>query len=120
MMIAISSQGQTPDSPVDARFGRAAGFMLYDTAADRWTFLPNTQNLQAAQGAGIQAAQQVLEQGAQALLTGHCGPKAFRVLNTSGVRVYAGLENITVAEAVRRFNENELTPAQAADVEGHW
>lgn len=120
MIIAVTSSGDQLQSAVDPRFGRAAKFVIFNTENGEWSVADNVQNLQAAQGAGIQAAQQVLAHNIQALLTGHCGPKAFRVLNTAGVRVYTGLEDITVEAAVAKFNENELVPAQAADVEGHW
>lgn len=120
MKIAITAAGDDLQAQVDSRFGRAAKFIIYDTETDKWEAIDNEQNLQAAQGAGIQASQHVLNQKVQAVLTGHCGPKAYRILNTAGVRIYAGVENVTVAEAVAKFNNNELVPAQAADVEGHW
>ena len=37
----------------------------------------NTQNLNLSQGAGIQAAQTIVENQVDCLITGHCGPKAF-------------------------------------------
>lgn len=30
MKIAVTSQGESPESPIDQRFGRAKFFMLYD------------------------------------------------------------------------------------------
>ncbi|HPJ71123.1 MAG TPA: NifB/NifX family molybdenum-iron cluster-binding protein, partial [bacterium] len=51
-----------------ARFGRASGFLLCDTETGRHSFLPNDQNLNAPQGAGIQAARHVVESGAEAVV----------------------------------------------------
>lgn len=119
MLIAISAQGETPDSEVDPRFGRAAKFVLYDDAADAWAAHDNTQNLQAAQGAGIQAGQTVVDLGADWVLTGHCGPKAFRVLQAAGVKVAVGVTG-TVREAVEQFQAGKLQASAGADVEGHW
>ena len=79
----------------------------------------NNQNVQAAQGAGIQAAQKVVKSGAQALVTGHCGPKAFRVLSAANVTVY-NCQAETVAEAIEQVQSGQLSPAQVPDVEGHW
>ncbi len=79
----------------------------------------NTQNLNAAQGAGIQAAQNVSRLGAQVLLTGHCGPKAFATLRAAGIQVITGVEG-TVGEVVERFKRGELSPSDSPDVEGHW
>ena len=119
MKIIITTQGDSPDSQVDPRFGRAQYFLVYDTETDTYTPVSNTQNLQAQQGAGIQAGRTVTDAGAQAVLTGNCGPKAFRVLNEAGVRVYIGVKG-TAREAVEAFQRGELTEATSANVEGHW
>jgi len=119
MLIAITAQDETPDSVIDPRFGRAARFVLYDDATDTYAAHDNTQNLQAAQGAGIQAAQTVSELGADWVLTGHCGPKAFRVLQAAGIRVAVGCTG-TVREAVEQFRAGDLHAADTPDVEGHW
>ena len=50
---------------------------------------------------------------------GHCGPKAFRVLQAAGIRVYAAGAG-TVEEALAQYRANRLAEAKAADVEGHW
>lgn len=119
MKVAITSSGEGLDSPVDPRFGRAAKFILIDTETDSVQVVDNTQNLNAAQGAGIQAAQNVSRLGAEVLMTGHCGPKAFAALRAAGIQVITGVQG-TVAEAVERFRRGELAPAEAPNVEGHW
>lgn len=119
MKIAITSQKNTLDSEIDQRFGRASGFIIYDIEYGSFEFVNNEQNLEAAQGAGIQAAQNILEQKADALVTGHCGPKAFRVLSSAGVKVYIGASG-TIKEVIEKFKKGELQEALTADVEGHW
>lgn len=119
MKIAITTQGDSPDSQVDPRFGRARNFLVYDTETDTYAPVSNTQNLQAPQGAGIQAGRTVTGAGSEAVLTGNCGPKAYRVLNEAGVRVYVGVSG-TAREAVAAFQKGELTEATGANVEGHW
>lgn len=104
---------------MDRRFGRAPGFLVYDLDTKDFTIIDNQQNLQAAQGAGIQAAQHVVNSGASALITGHCGPKAFRVLSAAQVAIY-NCEADTVAEAIEQFQSGQLHPARSADVESHW
>ena len=64
MKVVITSLGETLESPVDQRFGRARYFILYDTESNEWSVHDNKQNLNAAQGAGIQAGQKVVELGA--------------------------------------------------------
>ena len=119
MKIAITASGKTLDAPVDQRFGRAPVFILYDTKTRSSEAIDNSQNLNAAQGAGIQAAETISRLGAECLLTGHCGPKAFRTLSAAGVRVYNGASG-TVAEAIAAFEAGKLAESSGADVDGHW
>ncbi|HRU04966.1 MAG TPA: NifB/NifX family molybdenum-iron cluster-binding protein [Candidatus Brocadiia bacterium] len=119
MKVVISAQGPEMDSLVDPRFGRAAWFLCVDTETGSREAARNEQNLNAVQGAGIQSAQNAANLGAEAVLTGHCGPKAFRVLKAAGIKVYVGVEG-TVAEALEKLRAGKLQEADGADVEGHW
>ncbi|MFH1709253.1 MAG: NifB/NifX family molybdenum-iron cluster-binding protein [Planctomycetota bacterium] len=119
MKIAFTTSGDSLSAPLDSRFGRAPKFILYDLAAGTFEVIDNKQNLNAAQGAGIQSAQTVAQLGAEAVVTGHCGPKAFLTLQTVGVKVFIGAAG-TVAEAVAAYKASTLKAAAAADVEGHW
>jgi len=119
MKVAISTSGADWNAPLDTRFGRAAKFLVYDTVAASLTVVDNTQNLNATQGAGIQSAQTVAATGATALVSGHCGPKAFRVLAAAGIAVFTS-DAATVKEALDLFQAGKLQRLQGADVEGHW
>jgi predicted Fe-Mo cluster-binding NifX family protein len=119
MKIAISSSDNTPTGNVDPRFGRCAHFMVFDSETSEWTCGNNEQNMQAVQGAGIQAAQNALNLGANVVISGHIGPKAFHVLQTAGVSVYLA-ENMSVQAALDACNANKLPKTEGADVEGHW
>jgi len=119
LKLVITTTGQSVDALMDRRFGRAGGFLVFDLETETATVIDNNQNFQAAQGAGIQAAQQVVNTGAQALITGHCGPKAFHVLSTAGVAIY-NCDAETVAQAIDQYKSGQLQPAPVSDVEGHW
>ncbi len=119
MKVAVSSVGTTLDSAIDPRFGRAASFVLVDTETGEHETIDNAQNFSAPQGAGIQAAQTISSRNAEYLITGHCGPKAFRALEAAGIKVVTGVEG-TVAEAVEKLKAGEVKPSKSADVEGHW
>ncbi len=84
-----------------------------------FTVVDNAQNLSASQGAGIQSAQTVAATGAQALISGHCGPKAFRVLGAAGIAVHTS-DAATVKEALEQFRAGKLQALRDADVDGHW
>lgn len=117
MNIVFTTTGGDLNAPLDPRFGRAARFLVYnsDTAGCE---LVDNQNLNASHGAGIQAAETVVGLGAKALVTGHCGPKAFRVLQAAGVAIYT-TEATTVAEALALYREGKLSRALAANAQGH-
>ena len=119
MKVAFTTSGSGLDSPLDTRFGRAPGFLVCDTDSGASEFVDNQQSLNAAQGAGIQAAETVVRSGAQAVVTGHCGPKAFRVLAAANIKVYTTTAG-SVAEALALYQEGKLSESSAADVEGHW
>ncbi len=119
MLIAVTAQSGTLDSLVDPRFGRAAGYVVVNTDTETFTHVSNAQNLSAAQGAGIQAAQCVVDTGAKVVITGHCGPKAFRALQAAGIDVYVGAAG-TVRESLEKYRGGTLQRAAQANVEGHW
>ncbi len=117
--LAISSVGEGLPSAVDPRFGRAKYFVVVDLETNTVKTVSNSVNLNAVQGAGIQAAKTILDLNARKLITGHVGPKAFAALQAGGVTVYPVMSG-TVAEALEQFKTGSLTPLSAADVEGHW
>jgi predicted Fe-Mo cluster-binding NifX family protein len=119
MKLVFTTTGDNLDALLDPSFGRARNFLLFDLESGTSQVISNQQNLNAAQGAGIQAAQTIVKAGAGALVTGHCGPKAFRVLAAAGVKVY-NTDAPTVAEALARYRAGQLTEATAANVESHW
>ena len=119
MRIAVTAQGQDLAAAVDSRFGRARFFMVVDTETGEFSAADNTQNLNAAQGAGIQAGRNVVELGVQAVITGHVGPKAFATLQAGNVAIHTGASG-TVADAIEQFKAGKLKQSSGADVEGHW
>ena len=82
--------GKRPDCSLDSRFGTMhQSFWSMIWTIKTFEIIDNQQNLNAAQGAGIQSAETVVRSGAKVLVSGHCGPKAFRVLAAAGVKVYS-------------------------------
>lgn len=117
--IAITSEGPTLEDALDPRFGRAAGFVIVDTETLSLRYIENGTAQAMAQGAGIQAAETVAGSGAEAVLTGYVGPKAFMALSAAGIQVAQNLENMTVKEAIDRFHQGQLEWAEAPNRRGH-
>ena len=119
MKVVFTTSGENLAAFMDSRFGRAPKFLIYDLDKNSFEVIDNQQNLNATQGAGIQSAEAVARSGAKSLVTGHCGPKAFRVLLAAGIKVYT-TDAPTVAAALEQYRSGKLTEAKAADVDGHW
>ncbi|HOD13834.1 MAG TPA: NifB/NifX family molybdenum-iron cluster-binding protein [Spirochaetota bacterium] len=119
MIIAVTTEGKTMKATIDERFGRASGFIIYNTDTGSHEYRENQQNLDAAQGAGIQSAKTVIDAGASVLITGNVGPKAHAALAAGGVEIY--LKNGgTVNEAINDYRSGSLMKTSSANVEGHW
>ncbi|HFQ82272.1 MAG TPA: dinitrogenase iron-molybdenum cofactor biosynthesis protein, partial [Desulfobacterales bacterium] len=80
--------------------------------------LDNNENVKAFKGAGIQAATMIHERGAKALLTGYCGPNAFKTCQAAGIEVINEVSG-TVREAVASFKKGELKVSEGPNSEGH-
>lgn len=119
MKIAVTSTGQDVDSPVDPRFGRAAYILIVDADTLDVEVLDNAENVNAFKGAGIQAATLISDKQADVLLTGFCGPNAFKTLDAARVKV-AGDVSGTVREAVAAFVGGKIKIVSEPNVEGHW
>ena len=117
MKIAVTAVGEGMDAQVDPRFGRAAYFALVETETMAYEAVENG-NLAAGGGAGINAAKVVIDAGAEAVLTGNCGPNAERTLRAGKVKLYTGVEG-TVAAAVEQFKAGALTEATGPSVDSH-
>jgi len=118
MKIAVTSTAKTLDSQVDQRFGRAAYFVIIDTETMDFRVIEN-ESVTAAGGAGISSAKVVIDSGAEAVLTGNCGPNAERALSAAGVKLYTGVTG-TVGEAVELFKGGKLAAAAGPNVRPHF
>ena len=119
MRVVVTAQGPSLNSPTDPRFGRVRYLVQVDTVTGAHSAIDNDVNLNIAQGAGIQTGRKVVELQAEAVITGHVGPKAFATLNAGQVAIYTGSTG-TVGEVVEAFKAGRLQRAESADVEGHW
>lgn len=110
MRIVVTTEGNDLDAQIDSRFGRAPKFLVVDTETMRFDLVANTQSLDLAQGAGIQSAQNVLVHKPEVVLTGNCGPKAFRVLKAAGIKVVIGAKG-RIRDAIRDYMNGKYIEA---------
>jgi predicted Fe-Mo cluster-binding NifX family protein len=119
MKVAVTSTGKFLESEVDPRFGRALYILIIDTDTLDFEAVDNSGNVNAFKGAGIGAATMVSDKGAEVLMTGYCGPKAFMTLDAAGVRVVSDISG-RVIDAVSAFREGKVAYATGANREAHW
>ncbi|HHU50164.1 MAG: NifB/NifX family molybdenum-iron cluster-binding protein [Caldicoprobacterales bacterium] len=106
MKIAISSMGKDLNSMLDVRFGRCSYFIIYDTERGLEKVIENRAQVSAA-GAGTAAAQEILNEDVDAVITGNMGPNAFMLFKNSGIKVYRS-GSIEVEKAVQLLEEGKL------------
>jgi predicted Fe-Mo cluster-binding NifX family protein len=116
MRIAVSSTGESMDSPIDPRFGRCSYFVVVDESGGCKAVQNTGQAL--GNGAGIQAAQQIVDLGVDTVITGDVGPNAFRVLDAGNVTTYVGCAG-TVGSALESYRRGELRRTSTSTSPGH-
>jgi len=118
MKICVSASSNSLDANVDSRFGRCPYFVIIDSETMEFDLVPN-DSTNAAHGAGIQAAQTVVNKGVKVVITGNVGPNAFQVLSTTGITVLTGVSG-SIKEAVEKYKNGELQETANPTVGGHF
>jgi predicted Fe-Mo cluster-binding NifX family protein len=112
MKIAVTATGDSSMAAVDLRFGRAAFFLIYDTEAQSFETITNSA-IQSAHGAGVQAAQLMINRNISTVLTGRVGPNAYQILKAAGIDVRS-TPLTTVADSVHKLFTEQLPPIEQA------
>ena len=106
MKIGISSTGANESAMTDPRFGRCDAFAIYDTQSKTFKFVDNDAK-NSSGGAGIAAAQQLLNVEVEVVLTGNLGPNAYKVLAEAEIKAYR-VGAMTLQEATEAFQQGKL------------
>lgn len=103
MKIAITSNGERPEQPVETRFGRCNFFIIYDTEINNIISVANEAK-DASSGAGVKAAQKLIDLEVDLLITGSVGPGALEILNEGDIKVTSWTLG-SVGEAIEKFGK---------------
>lgn len=106
MKIVISSQGKEKDSLMDLRFGRCEYFCVYNTEDNSFKVIENTA-VNSTGGAGIEAANLVLKENIDAVITGNIGPHANEVLKKSNIKIFTS-DVKKISDIIDEYKENKL------------
>ena len=117
MKIAVSATGTTLDAMVDPRFGRCQYFIHVDPETLQFEAVDNSNAM--AGGAGISTAQAIAAKGVEAVLTGNCGPNAYQVLSTAGIKVITGVAG-KVKDAIQDYKSGKYQTSTQPNVAGHF
>jgi predicted Fe-Mo cluster-binding NifX family protein len=117
MRIVVTSNGRDLASEASPVFGRCPVYVFVDSETLQFEAVDNPA-ISAAGGAGIQAAQFIVAQGAQAVVSGHVGPNAYQVLAAAGVPIYISAGG-TVQDAVEAYKAGTLKSSGGATVGAH-
>ncbi len=110
MKIAVSSHGKDLNSQINPRFGRCEYFLIVNTDDMSFEAIEN-KSASLSSGAGIEAALLVISNGAKAVITGNCGPKAVQTLSTAGIDLFVDYVG-TVKDAIEKYKSSDLTSAK--------
>ena len=106
MKIAVSAEEKTIESIVSPSFGRTCYFIVVDSETFEFEVIDN-EAASSQGGAGIKAAQAVVDSGANAVVTFHCGQNAADVLKLADIKILKAVSG-TVVEMVQKYNAGEL------------
>lgn len=118
MKICVSATSNNLEAQLDPRFGRCAYLLIVDSETMQFEAIPNMA-AGATGGAGIQAAQTIVDKGVKVVITGNVGPNAFGALSAAGIEIITGAYG-AVREVVEKFKKGELQRTGAATVGGHF
>lgn len=106
MKIAISAVGKEKHSLMDPRFGRCEYFHIYDNKSNDYYIIENN-GLNSSGGAGIAAAQQLLDEKIETIITGSLGPNAYNIIEKAKIKAYKG-DNCRIVDLLEQLNKNQL------------
>lgn len=107
MKIALPVETENVETQICPSFGRAPFFLIYDTETQNASFINN--GAAASQGgAGIKAAQIIVDLKIDALLTPRCGRNAADVLLPAGIKLYKTVSTLA-QDNIKSFSAGHLS-----------
>lgn len=106
MKIALPVNDKDMKSEICPSFGRAPYYLIYDTTEKNSVFIENTA-AQSAGGAGIKAAQLLVDNGVKTIISPRYGENAARVLIDANVIVYRNIAG-SVSDNLLAYEKGQL------------
>ena len=106
MKIGVPCDTKNINDAVCISFGRAPYFLIYNTEDGSVNFYDNAA-ADAQGGAGIKAAQNLVDLGAESVITNSCGINAAEVLEAGHVKLFKA-EKASVADNLTKLSNGQL------------
>ncbi len=106
MKIVIPAENQDLESMVCPSFGRAPFFCIYNSENEKSEFVINTA-ADSQGGAGIKAAQIIVDLKADVLLTPRCGENAAKVIQIAKIEIFKSV-NDSLKKNIETYMNNQL------------
>lgn len=107
MNIALPVDDKSMETTVCMSFGRTPYYLIFDTETQESSFLDNSA-ASSQGGAGIKAAQAIVDNHVGALLTPRCGENAAQVLKAADVKIYKTI-NDSIMDNINAYTEGKLS-----------
>ncbi|WP_406656489.1 NifB/NifX family molybdenum-iron cluster-binding protein [Methanolobus sp. ZRKC2] len=116
MKICITSMSDNLEASVDLHFGRCRYFIIVDPDSMEFEVIDNA-SLSASGGAGVRAAQQIINKDVAVLITGSVGPNAFSLLSAEGIGIFSSRAG-SVVDAVSAYRAGSLEKIESPNSPG--
>ncbi|WP_427340573.1 NifB/NifX family molybdenum-iron cluster-binding protein [Caloranaerobacter sp. DY30410] len=109
MKVCFSSAGKNLDSQLDPRFGRCKYFIIVNIETDEFKVVEN-EGFVSEHGAGVSAANLVVDEGVDIVITRNIGPNSMKILTSAKISVYEGQPDTIKAnlELLKQDKLNEI------------
>ena len=120
MLIAIPTTGDSLDSALDPRFGRALMFAIVDSETGESVEVITNPNVAAGGGVGLTTSQMLANRGVKAVIAGAVGPNALSVLQAAGIAIYSSAGLSSVKEVIESFKSGNLQAITTPGAAGRY
>lgn len=117
MKICITSLEEDINSPIDPRFGRARYFIILDEKGNIQKVITNAGS-ESQRGAGVLAAQTIVSEKVDVIISGGVGPNSFNLLGASGIKMFSAV-NGSVEDNFQAWKDGQLKEISSAVSPGY-
>ena len=107
MKIAIASMEKELSSKIDPRLGRARYIIIHDSGKSDFEVIDNQEFSQLSTGAGVKAAEVIVDKNVDYIVSQNFGPKALQVFKAANVKA-AVISSGTIAEAIENIKNGQF------------